>query len=86
MGHVRFDDDGLMTIWNGTILTDDDGLMTICYGTILTDDDCFRDPPVPAVLDDGLGELAGVVPWPVQGSVTTALHGDQSAVGAGDEP
>ena len=70
----------------GQVRSDDGGLMTVCYGTILTYDDGFRDPPVAAVVDDGLGELAGVVPWPVQGSVTTTLHGDQSAVGAGDEP
>ena len=51
----------------------------------LTDDYGFRNPPTAAFVDDGLGELTGVVLRPVQGSVPAALHSDQSAVGAGDE-
>lgn len=54
-------------------------------GVILAYDDGVRDPPGAAVLRDGMGKLAGVVPRPVQGAVAATLDGDQRAVGAGDE-
>lgn len=64
-------------VWHLTVVT--------TQRVVLWDDDGVWDLAVATVLHDRLCELTGVVLGPVQGTVPTALDGDQGAVGAGHE-